>query len=656
MNLIQTHKAGKKNIIFILSLFLILGILHSFVTPLFSPPDEERHYAYCEYIATHKRLPYLIQHDEGVRIIEVTHPPLFYLIGALFCVKDGLTIFDKLQIKDGPGFRSISLSTADEIFPYSGRARSVHIIRLISIFFSAITIFFIYKLVLKIFPAEHVLASAAALFVATNPQFLHISASVTNEMLASTFSTILLCNLTGSLQGCHLKKNHVKTGVLLGCCLLTKISTAIFIPVIVAVVFWNFLRGKDKIFTPLAIIATVALSISGWWYLRNYIFFDDPFFSKALASVIPFTLRTAPLTIQSVFDGLKIVFVSFFGFFGALQIPINTFHIAVYSVFTLFGIVGMCRLLCQKSTKPFQKQALWLLFMLFLLALVMILLLNIKSYLFMGKYLFMVMAPVSILVCSGVYYLWPLRFRKLSMILILCLFASLTFFSVFRVLMPAYDDSQLVSGVEQEKFCCLTPDLDAHNSIGQTFIAPRDDLCAIRVMFGSKTMHHKGEIVFVLKELGKEEKIICRMNTHITSTSTIRVYFAFPPIPNSSGKTYKFSFFPGASKQNGIYLFYENKDCYPNGNLVENGRRSAGDLLFTTYHFTGEKPRSAWHGVKPTVINQGEYISIRDLQLYFEMSEKLKKISPIQKKLDMYEGYLRHQSAGIKNEMPEAGR
>ncbi len=79
---------NKKNVLppitVVLILFFSLGALYNFVTPLWNPPDEERHFAYCEYIAHNRRLPVYRPDYEGNMVSMAFHPPLYYIIGALF--------------------------------------------------------------------------------------------------------------------------------------------------------------------------------------------------------------------------------------------------------------------------------------------------------------------------------------------------------------------------------------------------------------------------------------------------------------------------------------------------------------------------------------------------------------------------------------------
>ena len=71
-----------------LLLFLLFGLGYSYYTPLWNPPDEERHFAYCEYIAHHHKLPDYVKDPKGNSVTMAFHPPLYYLMGSLFFGND----------------------------------------------------------------------------------------------------------------------------------------------------------------------------------------------------------------------------------------------------------------------------------------------------------------------------------------------------------------------------------------------------------------------------------------------------------------------------------------------------------------------------------------------------------------------------------------
>ncbi len=58
-----------------------------------------------------------------------------------------------------------------------------------------------------------------------------------------------------------------------------------------------------------------------------------------------------------------------------------------------------------------------------------------------------------------------------------------------------------------------------------------------------------------------------------------------------------------------------------------------GALYFTTYHFRGDVPQTDWQGIRATVIRQGWYITIPELQLYYERSKNFRATTATQEKM-----------------------
>ena len=106
------------------------------------------------------------------------------------------------------------------------------------------------------------------------------------------------------------------------------------------------------------IIAAVSFALSGWWYLRNWILYNDPIFSKAIITIMPHIIRLAPFTITTAIEDLKTLYVSFFGFFGALEVPVSGGHLLIYGTIAGMGTIGMCRIFCAKNSTAFQRRAL----------------------------------------------------------------------------------------------------------------------------------------------------------------------------------------------------------------------------------------------------------------------------------------------------------
>ncbi|MCX5902791.1 MAG: hypothetical protein NTV89_04805 [Proteobacteria bacterium] len=224
---------------------------------------------------------------------------------------------------------------------------------------------------------------------------------------------------------------------------------------------------------------------------------------------------------------------------------------------------------------------------------------------------------------------------------------------LFRVLRPAYAETLLTTGVDQPLFCCPTPELTENTTVGQTFVSPVNNLCAVRVLFSNEAKPACGELRFALKEADTPHKILRQITVPIEKIEDLnKYYFIFPPLRNSQGRRYQFSFnIQSRDPHSGISLWYENKDCYDDGTLLINGIPLEGSLYFTLYHFTGRHPATEWQGEKETVINQGWYITIRELQHYGELSKDFRlKITTHKKMLQLGKALERRMTPSNKQE------
>jgi hypothetical protein len=605
-------------------LFIVLGLGYNYYTPLWVPPDEERHLAYCEYIAQNKRLPHLDASEEGLHIAQALHPPLYYLIGSLFCSAEDELILQKVSINDGPGYTIIVPPANKDAPSYAREANSARRIRLISLLLGGLTVYLTFIIILNFLPGDTTVAAIGALLVATNPQFLHISASVSNESLSTALATLYLLILINYLKSPRSKFFYqTVSGIVLGCCLLTKISTILYVPVTAIALIWvNWGNWKNLIIS-FATIFLIAASVSFWWYLRNLIVYNDLIFTKALDVLQPWSMRQEPLSLHDAATLAKMTFISFWGYFGAQQIPITAIHLSFYGSLMVLGCAGLVKLIKKSKLSAFQIRALVLLFLSVCFGIAVYLQMNLRYPMAMGRYLFVIIAPIAMLTATGLRQLFPAPWRNYILIFIGFLLTAASLDVLFRVLRPAYAEMLLTTGVEQPLFCCPTPALNSNTTIGQTFVSPKNNLCAVRVMFSNEGQPPHGELRFTLQETGTHNKILCQI---IVPTEKIeelnKYYFIFPPIPNSQDRRYRFFFdTQSMDRLSGVSLWYEEKNCYQDGTLLINGNPAKGALYFAAYHFTGKMPTTEWQGMQEKVINQGWYINIREMQHYGELSK-----------------------------------
>jgi 4-amino-4-deoxy-L-arabinose transferase-like glycosyltransferase len=612
----------------ILLLFIIFGLLYSYYTPLWSPPDEERHFAYCEYIAQNHKLPHLIFEEEERNIAQAIHPPLFYLLASLLCKNDGKLIQETVLVNDGPGFNTITHPANESTFPFLAKAREAHLIRLFSLLLSTASVCFVYLLVLVIFPGETALAVAATLFVAMNPQFLHISASVSNEPFSTLLSTTYLLALLNYITRKVTLKHHLMVGLLLGFCLLSKLSLVFYLPLTVAILVYVHRGNTRTLLHSLVCTLGSAGLVAGWWYLRNWLVFKDPLLTKFLIDSQPWGLRSGSFSLDYALTTLSNTFLSFFGNFGAHQIPIGKIHLLIYAIITMLGVLGWFRIGKIKKPTGFQIQVFSIVFLSLCGCIIFFILMNMKYIgVSMGRYLFVVIAPITLVLFTGLRLLVPPRWRSLALIVLSFLLIITNLDILFRIVKPAYCKTSLVAGADQPEFSRPTVAINSSTTISQSFSSPRNNLSSIRVMFSNPNKLNSGEIIFSLKEAQDKDRVLRQISFPLEKISdNTRYLFVFPPIENSMDKKYLFSFSsPAQPDGEGVSLWYESRDCYPQGKMFVNGEPVAGDLYYTAFYFTGEYPQTDWQGTKETVINQGLYVGTRELQLYNERSKEFRE-------------------------------
>jgi hypothetical protein len=74
-----------------------------------------------------------------------------------------------------------------------------------------------------------------------------------------------------------------------------------------------------------------------------------------------------------------------------------------------------------------------------------------------------------------------------------------------------------------------------------------------------------------------------------------------------------------------------------------NNTPSGGDLYFQVYCFKGLQPETDWQGRRAITMDQGWYITIRELQLYYEQSPDFRVTTETHTKLLRLEKALSHR-------------
>jgi hypothetical protein len=174
----------------VLGLYLLFGLGYSLLMPVWEAPDERAHYGYALRLARTGERPSIEDNYEAFQ------PPLYYRIAAL-----PLVWIDAIRPE---WVRTVSPGTLP---PIEGRPRydwnsentvflpGPLVLRWLGLVFGGMTLLFVYGGVRRIFPKEPALALGSVALIGGIPQFIHITASVNNDVLAILAGGLLFLGL-----------------------------------------------------------------------------------------------------------------------------------------------------------------------------------------------------------------------------------------------------------------------------------------------------------------------------------------------------------------------------------------------------------------------------------------------------------------------------
>jgi hypothetical protein len=351
----------RRDLFWLLLTFGLLATVYSLTTPLFEAPDEPWHYAYVRWLAEGHGLPRLDEDASGA-YQEVAQPPLYYTIAALV---SGLAADDDLPelFWHNPQFgyqaggtandnKNMLIHTDREHFPWRGAVLAVRLARLVSLAFGLLAVGATYGLAREASPERPALATVAAGAVAFTPQFLFMSGVVSNDSATAAICTCALWALARIIRRGPTPRRSAAAGLALGLALLSKTSTLLLLPVapLALEVGRRSDRSKDEPaqrWTNVALMLGLAGVVGGWWYLRNWILFQDPL-GLGVHVNTPWG-RATPAGLAALLSELPQVFRSFWGAFGWGHVELSGFLYVALGGLAGLALVGWVRHLVRRS-------------------------------------------------------------------------------------------------------------------------------------------------------------------------------------------------------------------------------------------------------------------------------------------------------------------
>lgn len=419
--------------------FAVLALGYAAVVPVFAAPDEPFHFDYVRALARHGALP--DQTDPARRISsEGMGPPLYYAPLALALpVLDGdlgadLVLHEHADIErfvadPGRGMPArlrpplnsryvkwrrgdepnMFLRMPEDRFPWSGAARTVHWLRVLSVLCGAGTVWLAWRLARHVWPERVELAALSTAFVAFDPQLAFVSGSINNDngvILLSTAALLVATRLlVGDDEGAKRARGEWGLGVLIGLALLAKTNAAFLLPLACGAISWRA-RGPGFLRAALAGCGRVAvpvLVVAGWFFVRGarlYGWTDPLGFALRAAQnpdlVLPPSGRAA--FFEEVFGAR--LFQSWWGLFDWITLPLPGPLYWLYGVLGGLAVAGLAVRLASDAGAR-ERACLALCAGAFALSLAALVYLNFTFHSAQARLLFPSIAGVGVLLAGG---------------------------------------------------------------------------------------------------------------------------------------------------------------------------------------------------------------------------------------------------------------
>lgn len=347
-----------RSLFVLLACYFFLSSLYWIVTPVYEAPDEPMHYAYVRHLIETRRLPALVGYEGGHPAHqETSQPPFYYMTAALLTFwtpdqGDYATLLERNPHFAHPAPPTVPdnkntwLHTSAERFPWRGTVLAVRLTRLISLLFGALGVLATWGLGGELWPSSGWLPLVAAGLVACIPQFLFMSAVVSNDVAAMALSS---CSLWAAVRLARRPASARRAwllGLLLGLAALTKVSALGLAP-LVCLFFvgsaWRKRFDGRVVLGRLALVCGMAALTAGWWYIRNCFLYGAPFNTQVhLASPWAWD-GTRPL--REALAQMGGVEQSFWGMFGVGNIGLPGWVYGMLRVGWLLALMGWILLL-----------------------------------------------------------------------------------------------------------------------------------------------------------------------------------------------------------------------------------------------------------------------------------------------------------------------
>ncbi|NJM05085.1 glycosyltransferase family 39 protein [Candidatus Gracilibacteria bacterium] len=368
-------------LLLLLLIYLLFASIYNLSVPIGEGPDEAGHFRYVLFLASEGRLP--VQRAEAKESDvpgEGHQPPLAYALATaavawLPAEEHVLEMSANSNFVWSGGDEPGAFHRGSrEYWPFSPQIRAWHLTRAINMLWGLVTIICTYQAARVLMGqgsgfrtqnsegrvrhrwCGNMVPMLAAGLVAFNPQFLFMSALVSNDALLTALGAVVLW--LALAQEPRAKNQRTKDiaysialGAVFGLALLTKQSALLLGPLLLWA-GWRASGGHLASFIRYSLTwGSTALAVAGWWYLRNWQLYGDLFglgAFKAEFSTQPFDWQR----VEAWLGGILQLFASFWARFGWMSLPAPRWMLTIYAVIGVAAFVGLIRWAAAGQREP----------------------------------------------------------------------------------------------------------------------------------------------------------------------------------------------------------------------------------------------------------------------------------------------------------------
>lgn len=342
----------------ILVLFVGLGVAYALTTPTLEAPDEIYHYDYIRSLVNTRRPPVL---EAGAGRGFGHHAPLYYAAGAAVSFWVGENDLEVWPTRHNPFFgyqfgevgrdnKNLYLHPDADSFGSSDTWLGIRVVRVLSVFMGAVTVWVIYRTGREIFPERPEIALGAAGLAAFIPEFLFISGAVNDDNGAALFGALAIWAMVRILRRGPNAYRCVGLGLALGLGWLSKLTMVALVPtagLMLAVWAWRSHAWRKLLRWGLVVFGVAALLIVPW-LVRQTVLYGDP--TGTSREMSEWGLRDRPVTWADLGPDLYWLRTSFWGRLGYNQIPLSEWIYSLLDVATLIALLGLVILAIRLSS------------------------------------------------------------------------------------------------------------------------------------------------------------------------------------------------------------------------------------------------------------------------------------------------------------------